>query len=139
MSHVVKNCSWSTMALSVICRVSVSQLRQKRCDGSVCVTFTGSSESTWPVPAWQAYHDSRTSLCRPQLLRNLAEAANLKSKIKSLFAGEHLNITEDRAVLHPALRAPRDEVCPTALHFGSRSCSAVAQNTSLPLLLLSDK
>lgn len=45
-----------------------------------------------------------------QLLTNLAEAANLKSKIKSLFAGEHLNLTEDRAVLHPALRAPRDEV-----------------------------
>lgn len=46
-----------------------------------------------------------------QLLTNLAEAANLKSKIKSLFAGEHLNLTEDRAVLHPALRAPRNEVC----------------------------
>ena len=45
-----------------------------------------------------------------QLLRNLAGAANLKSKISQMFAGEHLNVTEDRAVLHPALRAPRDEV-----------------------------
>ena len=45
-----------------------------------------------------------------QLLRNLAGAANLKTKISQMFAGEHLNVTEDRAVLHPALRAPRDEV-----------------------------
>ena len=45
-----------------------------------------------------------------QLLRNLAGAANLKNKISQMFAGEHLNVTEDRAVLHPALRAPRDEV-----------------------------
>lgn len=45
-----------------------------------------------------------------QLLRKLAGAANLKAKISQMFAGEHLNVTEDRAVLHPALRAPRDEV-----------------------------
>lgn len=45
-----------------------------------------------------------------QLLRDLAGAANLKTKIGQMFAGEHLNVTEDRAVLHPALRAPRDEV-----------------------------
>ncbi|KAL0028857.1 hypothetical protein WJX77_001267 [Trebouxia sp. C0004] len=44
-----------------------------------------------------------------KLLRNLAGAANLKTKISQMFAGEHLNVTEDRAVLHPALRAPRDE------------------------------
>lgn len=48
--------------------------------------------------------------CILQLLRNLAGAANLKAKISQMFAGEHLNVTEDRAVLHPALRAPRDEV-----------------------------
>ena len=45
-----------------------------------------------------------------QLLRKLAGAANLKAKISEMFAGQHLNVTEDRAVLHPALRAPRDEV-----------------------------
>lgn len=48
--------------------------------------------------------------CTLQLLRKLAEAANLKAKISHMFAGEHINVTEDRAVLHPALRAPRDEV-----------------------------
>lgn len=45
-----------------------------------------------------------------QLLRKLAGAANLKTKIAEMFGGQHLNVTEDRAVLHPALRAPRDEV-----------------------------
>ncbi|KAL3144094.1 hypothetical protein ABBQ32_003885 [Trebouxia sp. C0010 RCD-2024] len=44
-----------------------------------------------------------------QLLRKLAGAANLKAKISEMFGGQHLNVTEDRAVLHPALRAPRDE------------------------------
>ena len=27
-----------------------------------------------------------------------------------MFNGEHINVTEDRAVLHVALRAPRDAV-----------------------------
>ena len=43
-------------------------------------------------------------------LRALAEATNLKGKIDAMFAGEHLNITEDRAVLHVALRAQRGQV-----------------------------
>eukprot|EP00246_Nothoceros_aenigmaticus_P015530 TRINITY_DN6514_c0_g1_i2.p1 TRINITY_DN6514_c0_g1~~TRINITY_DN6514_c0_g1_i2.p1 ORF type:complete len:587 (-),score=89.23 TRINITY_DN6514_c0_g1_i2:218-1978(-) len=43
-------------------------------------------------------------------LFSLAEAAKLKEKIGNLFTGDHINVTEDRAVLHPALRAPRDEV-----------------------------
>lgn len=43
-----------------------------------------------------------------QLLLNLAERAKLRTKMNSMFAGEHINGTEDRAVLHTALRAPRD-------------------------------
>lgn len=42
-----------------------------------------------------------------ELLLKLAERANLKSKIHAMFAGEHINSTEDRAVLHVATRAPR--------------------------------
>ena len=44
-----------------------------------------------------------------QLLLNLAERAKLRTKMNAMFAGEHINNTEDRAVLHTALRAPRDE------------------------------
>jgi glucose-6-phosphate isomerase len=38
----------------------------------------------------------------------LAERAHLREHIAAMFAGEHINTTEDRAVLHVALRMPRD-------------------------------
>jgi glucose-6-phosphate isomerase len=42
-----------------------------------------------------------------RLLVALAEAAGVRQRIEAMFAGEHINITEDRAVLHVALRMPR--------------------------------
>ena len=41
------------------------------------------------------------------LLQDLANEVNLKSAIDSYFSGENINQTEDRAVLHTALRAPK--------------------------------
>ncbi|MBU2669362.1 glucose-6-phosphate isomerase [Actinoplanes bogorensis] len=38
----------------------------------------------------------------------LADRAGLRERIGAMFAGEHINVTEDRAVLHTALRLPRD-------------------------------
>lgn len=38
----------------------------------------------------------------------VAEAANIPTKRDAMFSGEHINCTEDRAVLHTALRLPRD-------------------------------
>ena len=43
------------------------------------------------------------------LLTQLAEQSGLKSRIEAMFAGEKINITENRAVLHVALRAPKGE------------------------------
>ncbi|KXO89203.1 glucose-6-phosphate isomerase [Tsukamurella pseudospumae] len=40
------------------------------------------------------------------LLAALAEAAGVTARRDAMFAGEHINSTEDRAVLHTALRAP---------------------------------
>src|SRR5918996_2075510 len=40
------------------------------------------------------------------LLVALAERAGLRERIDAMFAGERINTTEDRAVLHVALRAP---------------------------------
>ncbi|MEU8818426.1 glucose-6-phosphate isomerase [Actinoplanes sp. NPDC048796] len=37
----------------------------------------------------------------------LAGKAKLTERIAAMFAGEHINVTEDRAVLHTALRLPR--------------------------------
>src|SRR6188472_554666 len=42
-----------------------------------------------------------------RLLIVLAEQSGLRGRIDAMFRGEKINITEDRAVLHVALRAPR--------------------------------
>jgi glucose-6-phosphate isomerase len=42
-----------------------------------------------------------------RLLLALAEAAGLRARIDAMFSGEKINVTEGRAVLHVALRAPR--------------------------------
>ncbi|MGH8908120.1 MAG: glucose-6-phosphate isomerase [Egibacteraceae bacterium] len=43
-----------------------------------------------------------------RLLVALAERAGLRERIEAMFTGQRINVTEDRAVLHVALRAPRD-------------------------------
>jgi glucose-6-phosphate isomerase len=42
------------------------------------------------------------------LLAALAERVGLRERIAAMFAGEHINTSEDRPVLHTALRLPRD-------------------------------
>jgi len=42
-----------------------------------------------------------------RLLIALAEQSGLRARIEAMFRGERINITEDRAVLHVALRAPK--------------------------------
>ncbi|MCX5268933.1 glucose-6-phosphate isomerase [Streptomyces sp. NBC_00199] len=44
------------------------------------------------------------------LLRELASATDVFGLRDAMFRGERINLTEDRAVLHTALRAPRDAV-----------------------------
>ncbi len=43
-----------------------------------------------------------------RLLLQLADESGLRGRIDAMFRGEKINITENRAVLHVALRAPRD-------------------------------
>jgi glucose-6-phosphate isomerase len=42
-----------------------------------------------------------------RLLIELAEESDLRSRIDAMFGGEKINVTENRAVLHVALRAPK--------------------------------
>src|SRR5438874_13346653 len=42
-----------------------------------------------------------------RLLVQLAEESGLRQRIDAMFRGEKINVTENRAVLHVALRAPR--------------------------------
>jgi glucose-6-phosphate isomerase len=48
-----------------------------------------------------------------RLLLQLATECGLRARIDAMFGGEHINVTENRAVLHVALRAPRDAVITT--------------------------
>jgi glucose-6-phosphate isomerase len=43
-----------------------------------------------------------------ELLFDLAQESGLHARIEALFSGEKINVTEKRAVLHTALRAPQD-------------------------------
>jgi glucose-6-phosphate isomerase len=43
-----------------------------------------------------------------QLLGALADQSGVPDRIEAMFAGEHINVSEDRAVLHVALRMPRN-------------------------------
>ncbi|CAI0436221.1 unnamed protein product, partial [Linum tenue] len=56
------------------------------------------------------YSRQQATLGTLNKLQKLAEAAHLKDKIERMFNGEHINSTENRSVLHVALRAPRDAV-----------------------------
>jgi glucose-6-phosphate isomerase len=44
-----------------------------------------------------------------ELLLRLAEESGLAERIDAMFHGEKINVTEDRSVLHVALRAPKGE------------------------------
>ncbi len=43
-----------------------------------------------------------------RLLLQLADESGLRERIDAMFRGDHINVSEDRAVLHVALRMPRE-------------------------------
>ena len=55
------------------------------------------------------YSKNRIDDTTLQLFAALAEAVDLKGRTEAMFTGQKINITENRAVLHVALRAPKDE------------------------------
>ncbi|WP_024793940.1 glucose-6-phosphate isomerase [Tomitella biformata] len=60
------------------------------------------------------YSKQRITAETLDLLAELAEAAGLGEAIEAMFAGAPINSTEDRAVLHTALRRPRGDVLSVA-------------------------
>ncbi|HKP14187.1 MAG TPA: glucose-6-phosphate isomerase [Blastocatellia bacterium] len=54
------------------------------------------------------YSKNRVTDETVRLLLNLAEACGLGERRDAMFRGDKINLTENRAVLHAALRAPRD-------------------------------
>ena len=55
------------------------------------------------------YSKNRVSDETIQLLIKLADECGLRDRINAMFKGEIINVTEKRAVLHTALRAPEGE------------------------------
>jgi glucose-6-phosphate isomerase len=54
------------------------------------------------------YSKNRITAETLKLLLQLAKESGLRGRMDAMFAGEKINITENRAVLHTALRAPRN-------------------------------
>ena len=55
------------------------------------------------------YSKNRVTEETMRLLLELAASSGLRARIDAMFRGEKINVTENRAVLHLALRAPRDQ------------------------------
>ena len=56
---------------------------------------------------WLDYSKHRLTDQTLSLLFDLARECGLRERIDAMFRGEHINVTEDRAALHVALRMPR--------------------------------
>jgi glucose-6-phosphate isomerase len=69
----------------------------------------GTSLTTEAAGIYFDYSKNRITGETLKLLIDLANAAGVKKKAEAMFAGEKINITENRAVLHVALRAPKSQ------------------------------
>ena len=67
----------------------------------------GERMSVEAVGLFLDYSKNRVTDETLKLLLQLAEESGLRERIDAMFRGERINITENRAVLHVALRAPR--------------------------------
>ena len=69
----------------------------------------GESLTVEAVGLFLDYSKNRVTGETLRLLLQLAHDCGLSDRIKAMFSGEKINVTEGRAVLHVALRAPKDE------------------------------
>ena len=67
----------------------------------------GATLAAEAVGIYLDYSKNRISKETMRLLFALAESCSLQERIEAMFRGEKINNTEQRAVLHTALRAPR--------------------------------
>jgi len=98
-----KQKAWSALA-SHYKTVSKLHLRQLFADDPK----RGERLAVEAVGLYLDYSKNRVTDETFQLLLQLAEESGLRARIDAMFHGEKINVTEKRAVLHIALRAPRD-------------------------------
>ncbi|TVU44781.1 hypothetical protein EJB05_04237 [Eragrostis curvula] len=85
--------------------IQKTHLRDLMADADRCKAMTAEFEGIF-----LDYSRQRATGETMEKLLKLAEAAKLKEKIEKMFKGDKINSTENRSVLHVALRAPRDAV-----------------------------
>src|SRR5215510_13452789 len=99
-----KRSAWSALA-SHYKSVSKLHLRQLFADDP----NRGQRMAIQAVGLYLDYSKNRVTDETLKLLGQLAEESGLRARIDAMFSGEKINITEKRAVLHVAIRAPKDE------------------------------
>ena len=72
-----------------------------------CDPERGESMTAEAAGIYLDYSKNRITEQTLKLLLDLAEAVGLRGRIDAMFRGEKINVSERRAVLHVALRAPR--------------------------------
>src|SRR5215469_997628 len=98
-----KRSPWSALA-SHYKSVSKLHLRQLFADDPK----RGQRMAIQAVGLYLDYSKNRVTDETLKLLSQLAEESGLRARIDAMFRGDKINITEKRAVLHTALRAPKD-------------------------------
>ena len=99
---VAKASAWSTL-ISHFKTASKLHLRQLFADDPK----RGQHMAAEAVGLYLDYSKNRATDETLQLLLQLAAESGLRARIDAMFGGEKINITEKRAVLHVALRAPK--------------------------------
>jgi glucose-6-phosphate isomerase len=99
----LKRLAWSALA-SHYNSASKLDLRQLFADDPK----RGQRMAIEAVGLYLDYSKNRVTDETLKLLVQLAEESGLRVRIDAMFRGEKINITEKRAVLHVALRAPKD-------------------------------
>ncbi|WP_067816289.1 glucose-6-phosphate isomerase [Actinomadura kijaniata] len=103
MTDITETAEWSALA-EHHAEVSVRHLRELFAEDPERV---GRMNVT-AADLYLDYSKHRVTAETVRLLTALAGAAGLRERIEAMFTGEHINVSEDRAVLHTALRLPRD-------------------------------
>ena len=93
---------WAALAAHAANEIAPTHLRELLQDGARCAALRAEHGGLL-----LDYARQRVTPATMGLLAALAEATDVKGKAAAMAAGKHLNVTEDRAVGHMALRAPR--------------------------------
>ena len=74
------------------------------------------------VGVYLDYSKNRVTDETLRLLLQLAEESGVRARIDAMFRGDKINITENRAVLHVALRAPKGRRSSSMARMSSPAC-----------------